>query len=220
MKPADVAAFGRRDESLTVLLALLVLSIFVVQPLTPWVGSRVADLIFVLLLLSGAATVRRSRVVLVVSLALVAVAIALSWSGLSAASTKARMVETAVEAASLLLFTLIVCWRALAPGPVTRFRLQGAVAAYLLIGLTCALGYELFELAQPGSIRGLEPGGVGDIRRQVGYFSFVTLTTVGYGDLSAVSQGARSLAVFEALVGQLYPAIILGSMISALPTKR
>jgi hypothetical protein len=48
----------------------------------------------------------------------------------------------------------------------------------------------------------------------------VTLTTVGYGDLSAVSQGARSLAVFEALLGQLYPAIVLGSMIASLPTKR
>ena len=220
MKPADVAAFGRSDESLTVLLGLLVLSIFVVQPLTPWVGSFVGDLVFALLLLSGAATVRRSRAALVVSLALVAVAIVLSWPGLADANRTARIVQTAVEAASLLLFTSIVCWRALAPGPVTRYRLQGAVAAYLLIGLTCALGYELFELAQPGSIRGLEPGGVDDIRRQVGYFSFVTLTTVGYGDLSAASQGARSLAVFEALIGQLYPAIVLGSMISALPAKR
>ena len=46
------------------------------------------------------------------------------------------------------------------------------------------------------------------------YFSFVTLTTVGYGDIAPVTQGARSLAMLEALVGQLYPAVIIARLVS------
>ena len=46
------------------------------------------------------------------------------------------------------------------------------------------------------------------------YFSFVTLTTVGYGDISPVARAARSLAMLEALIGQLYPAVILARLVS------
>ena len=91
---------------------------------------------------------------------------------------------------------------------------------HLLIGLTCALCYEMMETAAPGSFRGLDPAAGGEVRRQLAYFSFVTLTTVGYGDVTAVGDGARALATAEALLGQLYPALIIGSMISALPTER
>ena len=46
------------------------------------------------------------------------------------------------------------------------------------------------------------------------YFSFVTLTTLGYGDTVPVHPVARSLAIAEALVGQLYPAILIGRLVS------
>ena len=46
------------------------------------------------------------------------------------------------------------------------------------------------------------------------YFSFVTLTTVGYGDITPVATSARSLAMLEALTGQLYPAIIIARLVS------
>ena len=52
------------------------------------------------------------------------------------------------------------------------------------------------------------------------YFSFVTLTTVGYGDITPVHPVARVLAVGEALVGQLYPAILIGRLVSLQITSR
>jgi hypothetical protein len=54
----------------------------------------------------------------------------------------------------------------------------------------------------------------GDTSRSWTYYSFVTLTTVGYGDITPVHPLARSLAVFEALTGQLYPAILLARLVS------
>ncbi|KDP86646.1 hypothetical protein CF70_006185 [Cupriavidus sp. SK-3] len=46
------------------------------------------------------------------------------------------------------------------------------------------------------------------------YFSFVTLTTLGYGDITPVAHAAKSLAILEALIGQLYPAIVLARLVS------
>ena len=54
----------------------------------------------------------------------------------------------------------------------------------------------------------------GGLNQELAYFSFVTLTTVGYGDITPVSPVARSLCVAEALVGQLYPAILIGRLVS------
>jgi voltage-gated potassium channel Kch len=97
-------------------------------------------------------------------------------------------------------------------GPITFHRIQGAIAAYLLLGLAWANAYDLIELARPGALRFPEGGGPTPIR--LVYFSFVTLTTVGYGDITPIHPAARSLAIAEALVGQLFPAILIGRLVS------
>jgi voltage-gated potassium channel Kch len=97
-------------------------------------------------------------------------------------------------------------------GPVTFHRIQGAIAAYLLLGLAWANAYELIELARPGALRFPDGGGPTPIR--LIYFSFVTLTTVGYGDITPLHPTARSLAISEALVGQLFPAILIARLVS------
>ena len=53
-----------------------------------------------------------------------------------------------------------------------------------------------------------------DPRLELLYFSFVTLTTVGYGDITPLLPAARSLAISEALVGQLFPAVLIGRLVS------
>jgi voltage-gated potassium channel Kch len=92
------------------------------------------------------------------------------------------------------------------------------VATYLLLGMAFALAYELIELAQPGSLQ-FGKGESEVMRRVVGYCSMVTLTTVGYGELTPVTPLARRLAAFEGFVGQLYPAIIIGWMVSSMKRR-
>ena len=107
-------------------------------------------------------------------------------------------------------------WRAdrglsvLRAGTVTRHQIEGAIAAFLLLGLAWANAYEWLALHNPSAFRGL---GAADAM-QWPYYSFVTLTTVGYGDITPVSPGARSLAVSEALTGQMYVAILISRLVS------
>jgi hypothetical protein len=103
--------------------------------------------------------------------------------------------------------------KAFRAGPVNVHRIQGAVAAYLLFGLTWAAAYQLVAALAPGAFASAQPLAVQDPRVWT-YYSFVTLTTMGYGDVTPVHPAARSLALMEALTGQLYPAVLLARLVS------
>ena len=108
----------------------------------------------------------------------------------------------------------------LGKGPVTGDKLSGAVCVYLLIGVIWSLLFGILEIAAPGSLRFSDAdAGVQEALRTgapqgaTTYFSFVTLTTLGYGDIVPVSQAARSLAAVEALLGQLYLTILVARLV-------
>jgi hypothetical protein len=92
---------------------------------------------------------------------------------------------------------------------------MGAVAAYLLIGMTWCVAYYLVALWIPGafstqgSFGGREP-----LQSQLFYFSFATLTSTGYGDITAVHPIGRMLVILEGVVGQLFPAILIARLVS------
>jgi hypothetical protein len=120
----------------------------------------------------------------------------------------------------LIFATGVVLSRVFQKGRVTHYRIQGAIAVYLLLGLTWGIAYILIELQTPGSFN----LGIASDRSQLSsdmmYYSIVTLTTVGYGDITPLSAAARNLSNLEGLVGQLYPAILLGRLVSLEITHR
>ena len=84
----------------------------------------------------------------------------------------------------LALFVIVVGWRVYRPGPVTRERIQGAVAVYLLLGLTWAHAYELLHILRPGAWTGT--ASEVPVSQTWIYYSFVTLTTMGHGEITPV----------------------------------
>ena len=100
----------------------------------------------------------------------------------------------------------------------TGERIFGALCAYVFIGLFFALIYTHIEYRQPGTFAGLvgEPGlPEANLYPVFTHFSFVTLTTLGYGDITPVAEHARTLAWFEALLGQLYLAVMVAGFVAA-----
>jgi voltage-gated potassium channel Kch len=102
---------------------------------------------------------------------------------------------------------------------VTGHRIRGAIVTYLLIGLVFSLAYSLIDALVPGSFAvagsATTPvaGGAESDLRWV-YYSLVTLTTLGYGDITPISELARRLAVLEALIGQLFVAVLIARLVS------
>jgi len=102
----------------------------------------------------------------------------------------------------------------------TSERIFGALCAYVFIGLLFALFYAHMEYRQPGTFATSQAIFAEDATAESNlfplftYFSFVTLTTLGYGDISPIAEHARTLAWFEALVGQLYLAVMVAGFVA------
>ncbi len=90
--------------------------------------------------------------------------------------------------------------------------IKAAMSAYFLIGLMWSFVYLAIEVLRPGSFQ--VASGTPLNHDQFIYFSFVTLTTVGYGDVTPISNGARSLAILEAVMGQFYLAVTVARLVS------
>jgi hypothetical protein len=199
---------------MTALLVMLVAMVFVVPVIFEGrEANRIAnDVVFTLLMLSGAAAVVELRPVPLAAAVLCLVAIAIRWSEWLLPAGVSSLAHEGAALMALLLLTFIVGFRVFAGGSVTADRIMGAVALYLLLGLGWAVAYELLSLHVADAFTGGVAAGQGSDRWL--YFSFVTLTTVGYGDITPAIRAAQSLATLEALVGQLYPAIILARLVS------
>jgi hypothetical protein len=153
----------------------------------------------------------------------VLLAIGVRWGGTVFGTPRLLFWNGVLTLLSALAFLLIVLWWVYREGPVTGHRVRGAIAAYLLLALCFSLAYDLIEYVHPGSFT-LPLGGTQGMQTRSAsflYFSVVTLTTVGFGDIAAVHPVARSLVMVEALVGTLYPAILLARLVTLqLETRR
>ncbi|MFE1645797.1 potassium channel family protein [Microbacterium sp. P01] len=95
--------------------------------------------------------------------------------------------------------------------------LLAAIAAYVMIGMAFTFVYNLLALLAPSPVFG--DGTVDSLTSQL-FFSFTTLTTVGYGNLVPVSPGVQTVAVVEAITGQLFLVIAIARILSAPKRKQ
>jgi voltage-gated potassium channel len=135
-----------------------------------------------------------------------------------------RLVQILVGAAALtplsqvlwistaLLATVVTMRHALRAGQVDSERICAALDAYLLLGLIFGVGYRLIAETWPGSFTmAVEvPLSLG---RAV-YFSFVTLATLGYGDIVPASDAAAGVTIVEAMIGQFYLVVLVARLVS------
>jgi len=120
----------------------------------------------------------------------------------------------------LLSAALIVGSQVLLTGSVDLNIIIGSVALYLLIGIIWSLFYTILLEFSPGALSGVQVSDWYNSIPVTNYFSFVTLTTLGYGDISPVTPAARLLVVFEAVTGSFYLAVIVASLVGAIRNRR
>jgi len=206
------AAWLRR-WGLTALLFLLIVTVFVVPAVAAAEAAEVAiDAFFTLVLIAGVVAVAERKAVTYALALLCAAAIATRWMEWLVPARMLLSLRQGTAILAVLLLAAIVGRGVFSPGRVTLDRVMGAIVLYLLIGIAFAVAYQSVAAHVPGAFAGTPEGAAGLDRW--GYFSFVTLTTVGYGDITPVANVARALATFEAFVGQLYPAVILARLVS------
>ena len=179
-------------------------------------GSPAAKaLAFSALLGIGVFSLRNAGTLFKVAMAIAVLGIILS---ITASQTSAAAFTYASFAAvmTFLIITISYTFKQIATdATISMNRIVGAVAVYLMFGVLWSVAYTLVELTWPGSFRGFDPGVGTHWASEWLYFSFVTMTTLGYGDVAPVSAIARMLAYMQAILGQLYIAILVAGLVGA-----
>lgn len=210
------SVFFGRDRGMGFFLAFLVVMTIFVPMVSLSRPARIAlGLVFVLTLISGAIATIRSRILMCLVIVLTISALTADVIAEFALWGIQSYWETALKLACLSILVFMTLRQTFRPGPVTVHRVMGGIAGYLLIGVTWTLAYQLVVQEAPGAIH-FESAVDGIPTRQpthLIYFSFATLTTVGYGDAYPVHPVARSLAIAEALIGQLYLTILIAALV-------
>ncbi len=168
------------------------------------------------LLLIGLWSLRKSGYVFKAAVALVVIGMGLNF--LSAYDHQIAYFFGSTLAMLIFLATaMAVAMKQIAlDSKVSTNRIIGAICVYLMLGVIWALMYSLLDAAVPGSFSGIvEHSMTGAWDPDWVYFSFVTLTALVYGDILPLTFSARSLAYFEAIVGQFYLAILVAGLVSA-----
>lgn len=206
-----------RPRSYTGLLTILVV-VIVISPMLEEIrlGSRIVDLLFALVLLSAIRDIagdrRRHRWILVVG----AVAV-LSRIASAAIQTSPVWLFIVALGSSIGVFgmaTWSISAHVFRQPRVTADTIRGAICVYLLLGLLWTMGFVGIAYFDRSAFPSLEPdAGFAAVYSSLQYFSFVTLTTLGYGDITPHGLAARQLAMAEAIVGQLFIAIAIAWLV-------
>jgi hypothetical protein len=206
----------RRFSTVQLLVALVVLLIS-----APFVeelkgGHLILSVLFSLVLLAAVFAVSDRKRTLAIALVLAVPAIAARWVN----HFRPDLIHPAVFLVCALLLLAFVIGHLLhfilRARVVTMEVLCASIAAYLMLGLMWTVAYWLVDQVTPGGAFSFNTErGAQSMNGFTGfYFSFITLSTVGYGDITPVSRAARWLAATEAMTGLLYVAVLIARLVS------
>jgi voltage-gated potassium channel len=130
------------------------------------------------------------------------------------------LVDLGVTLVFFVAAALAAARRVLLKGEVDGNKIVGAVAVYILLGLIWSILYLIVLEFSPMAFNGMEHQLWEDNFSHSTYFSYVTLTTLGYGDISPAEPLSRVLVYIEAMVGTFYMAVVIASLIGARAGKK
>lgn len=201
------------------LLAFLLIFPFVHQQYMAYLV--VMEAFFSMLLIGGIYVVSHNERLLTVAILMALLIFSIIWFNLFLQSQDLLIFGLIAEVVFFIMTTAIIVSHVLEYKRVTADKIYGAISGYLLMGIVWALLYTTVEYVHPGAFKfGLNGH---DVYRSPYahpyyfvhfiYYSFVTLTTLGYGDILPINPVARALASLEAVFGQLYVAVLIARLV-------
>jgi hypothetical protein len=211
-----------RPRRFLVLLVTLVL-LLVVQPMVRGFSVRtpVFDVLYSLVLVAAILSLCERRWPRTAALVLGVPALLGKWLAYLFASTGDDFLilsDHFVEVLFLVFVAAMILRSILTQGNISLDSIFGTVCAYMLLGMAWGTFYSAIEVIKPNSFH--SSGELAEALKSPGtrepvliYYSFVTLTTVGYGDITPLSPPARTLSWLEAMMGQFYIAVLVASLV-------
>lgn len=181
----------------------------------------VLEISLTLVIFSGLFAMKCERKLLVLALLLGLPAVITQWIVTLAPNELVHAAGDLFPILFLAFFAVFLLRAVLVEERITRDTIAGALSIYLLLGIIWALSYQFIDQIYPDSFY-LNPDiwqGGALSRMDYLYFSFITLTTVGYGDITPVTPVAQSLSYFEAVTGVIYIAVLITRLVGTLQRR-
>jgi Ion channel len=204
------------DPLLTALTVLVIVMLFVIAPLqaSGLFLFQAFELAFAIVLVAGVFVMSGSRIAVFAMLA----SLVMATIGGIHRITSPSPLDINLFAGSWLIMSLTLGWAVagvvFAPGRVTYHHVMGAILLYLVIAVSFVPLLAFVGSLIPHAFSGISMQDNPALASGLIYFSFVTLTTTGYGDVYPLHPIARSLCNLEAVIGQLYPATLLARLVT------
>lgn len=206
--PFTRVRMGRFLFLLTAMLLAIVLGPF----LSDYFGlSLLMKILFTAILISAVYAAGGNRKHFITALILAVLTAVIRWMDYLIPHISLAVLE---ELAALLFFgymVVIILMYIFRQREVTFDLIVGSICGYFLLGLLWGSLYTLLETSQPGSFLYVDAHIVD--QSFFNYYSFVTLTTLGYGDITPLTPAARSFSILQAVAGQLYIAILISRLV-------
>ena len=212
-----------KENNFTYLAVGLVLMLFVgalMEYVPGDAGPRIIQGVTVAALLIGAWGIRGSRSRFITNIVFVLVMLLVIVGGAVLDKAGFSYTHLLLLLCFFIWMTWVVARQVLFTGGITSNDIVGAICIYIMLGLIWAILYLFLAEAMPGAFNGLSQAPWIDNFDAAIYFSFVTITTLGYGDISPVLPLARFLVYMEAIVGVFYMAILVASLIGVRMSDR
>ncbi|WP_232826667.1 potassium channel family protein [Cognataquiflexum aquatile] len=213
--------YWESDASFITLLVMLLFTVFFLPILIDQKDNSTYFLntMFIMLFLIGMFSARE-KFFFIMAAVLVVIHIVLRLIRFSEIPYEFYFEERVVILLNLMVFTVINFRLLFRDSEVNLYRVIGAINVYLLVALMGSFGFELMQLLSGNAISGsLEfKGNDRDFGNYI-YFSLVTVTTVGFGDMLPGNISSKMLSVFLSTFGILYPAIVIAKLVSTAPTR-
>jgi hypothetical protein len=205
--------FWESEMSLRIFFISIIILNFVLTPLSSSheSGTFIARSFYLFLIISGSYALIKSRVIIysIISFSFVAFIVWLLSNGNNIAWL--NILDGLLQVVFYFIFLLLILIKVFKGGVFSVQRLEGAMTGYLLIGNLFATLYFTINLIMGPNTFYMHGG---EHIANFTYFSFTTLTTLGYGDIVPVLPIVRSMSNLEAVIGQLYPAVFIARLMS------
>jgi len=207
----------KQNNFIYLFLGLLVF-LLIAPALTQWfpaISSIIIQFSFMAIMIMGVWSLQADKKLFLIGSLLAVSGVILSTIYIFIDSTVIHLLSLTILLLFCVLSAIVAMRQILFGQKIDANKLFGSICIYFLIGIVWALLYVFVDYAHQDSFVGIVVENENERIWEFIYYSFVTLTTLGYGDINPVNSLARSLAYLEAVCGQIYIAILVASLVGA-----
>ncbi|MCK5379513.1 MAG: hypothetical protein KAJ78_08910 [Acidobacteria bacterium] len=210
-------AENRNDSQRVLFLMVSCIAFIALLPMQASV-PYLMDFLEVLVIVSAVWVCATTRRALAIAAGLGLPTAVLAWITTPQALSPLNITSLLFGAALWIYVVALMLLRIVRTRKVTRETMYLAVSSYMLLGFVWTAAYILVELVTGGAFH-MPVGSAEPVWVNLYYYSFVTLSTLGYGDITPIAGAARSLAILEAISGQMFLGLLIASLVGRLGNK-